>query len=345
MKFLLTYAVFAIAASLIYGQCDYDDEFNWRAYKKNFDKSYTGAEDAKRKVNFKKANDFIKKHNANSSVSFKVDHNELSDLTEDEFAQRLGLKGVPQARGDFAIFSAGEDRQIPPAGVRVSMNFYVTSEILIQMLDYRNDNCMPPIKNQGACGSCWAFAATTPLEFAKCKKDKTSIILSEQQLVDCDRSSSNNGCNGGFYSTAWKYYMAVGGVAKQFLYPYAGANNTCKFTTSMVAAKVSSYTNIQAKNVTAMQLAIQKNDPVPVAISVTSSFQFYSSGVYKDAACNNIGVNHAVAAVGWGVHNGINYWIIRNSWGPRWGQKGYILMQRGVNLCKVEDFAYYAITV
>ncbi|XP_057381601.2 procathepsin L-like [Daphnia carinata] len=258
---------------------------------KTYGKNYTTAEDAKRKANFKKADDFIKKQNALPNSSFKVGHNELSDL-----------------------------------------------------LDYRNDTCLSAIKNQGQCGSCWAFAAITPLEFAKCKANKTSVVLSEQQLVDCDRNSTNKGCNGGFYSTAWKYHKAVGGAAKQSLYAYnAGANNTCKFNTSMVGAKVSSFAAIPAKNVTAMQGAIQKYGPIAVAITVINSFQYYTSGVYDDVKCNNQSINHAVSAVGWGTQNGTNHWIIRNSWGTFWGLKGYMLMKRGVNLCKVEDYAYYAI--
>ncbi|KAI9552732.1 hypothetical protein GHT06_020611 [Daphnia sinensis] len=315
---LLAFAVLALTASVIYGQCDYDDEFNWRAYKKTFGKNYTVAEDAKRKVNFKKTDDFIKKRNAIPNSSFKVDHNELSDLSDAELAQRLGVKGVPAVREGYTVFAAGEDRQLPPAS-----------------LDYSNDTCMPAIKNQGQCGSCWAFAATTPLEFMKCKSAKTSVVLSEQQLVDCDRNSTNNGCNGGFYSTAWKYHKAVGGAAKQSLYPYnAIGNNTCKFNTTMVAAKVSSYAAIQAKNATAMQLAIQNKRNV---------FTYIWSGVYDDVNCNNKSINHAVSAVGWGTLNGTNHWILRNSWGKTWGQTGYMLMKRGVNLCKVEDYAYYAV--
>ncbi|XP_059351618.1 cathepsin K-like [Daphnia carinata] len=133
-------------------------------------------------------------------------------------------------------------------------------------------------------------------------------------------------------------------AAKQSLYPYnAGANNTCKFSTSMVGAKVSSFAAIPAKNVTAMQAAIQKYGPIAVAITIINSFQYYTSGVYDDVKCSNQSINHAVSTVGWGTQNGTNHWIIRNSWGTSWGQKGYILMKRGVNLCNVEDYPYYAI--
>ena len=70
-------------------------------------------------------------------------------------------------------------------------------------------------------------------------------------------------------------------------------------------------------------------------------FFLNSAGVYNDVVCNNQSVNHAVVAVGWGVQNGTNYWVIRNSWGTNWGQKGYIFMQRGVNLCCVEESPYH----
>ncbi|EFX61853.1 hypothetical protein DAPPUDRAFT_8167, partial [Daphnia pulex] len=181
-------------------------------------------------------------------------------------------------------------------------------------LDYRGNACLSPVKNQAACGSCWAFSAITPLEFARCKKYGSLLALSEQQLVDCE--PYDYGCGGGWYTNAWYYLQNVaGGSAKQSLYTYTATTNTCKFTSSMIGVKISSYTNLATLNAANMQLAVQTYGPISVAIAVVNSFFSYASGVFTDTTCDNVGVNHAVVIVGWGVTTtGIPYWIVRNSW-------------------------------
>ncbi|EFX61852.1 hypothetical protein DAPPUDRAFT_68588, partial [Daphnia pulex] len=189
------------------------------------------------------------------------------------------------------------------------------------------------------CGSCWAFAAITPLEFARCKKHGALRAISEQQLVDCE--PYDYGCGGGWYTNAWYYLQyEAGGAAKRSLYPYTATDNTCAFSSSMIGAKISSYGDLPSFDAAYMQSVLQDYGPISVAIAVTDSFFSYASGVYTDVECDdpNAYVNHAVVVVGWGTDNGIDYWIVRNSWGTKWGSAGYILMERGVNKCKIEKY-------
>ncbi|EFX63862.1 hypothetical protein DAPPUDRAFT_334897 [Daphnia pulex] len=205
--------------------------------------------------------------------------------------------------------------------------------------DYRTHACLSPVRDQGRCGSSWAFAAITPLEFNWCKKNGTLLALSEQQLVDCE--PYHNGCGGGWVTNAWNYLKyGSGGSAKQSLYPYTATTTTCRFCSSMIGAQILTYGEFQPLNTTKMQLAVFVFGPFPVAITVTNSFFYYLGGIYNDVACDNpaIGVNHAVVVVGYGTENGIDYWIVRNSWGTGWGQWGYVFIQRGVNKCKIEQY-------
>ncbi|EFX87402.1 hypothetical protein DAPPUDRAFT_312327 [Daphnia pulex] len=211
--------------------------------------------------------------------------------------------------------------------------------------DYRTDNCMAAVKDQKKCGSCWAFAAVAPIEFNYCKKHKqTPIVLSEQQLVDCDLI--DGGCTkGGWHTMAWKYIKLSGGITRQSLYPYTATRNVCPrwFWYSVAGAQVFKFSYVPTQNAEQMQVALQKHGPLAVAIAVANSFFSYRDGVYDAADCDSVNVNHAVVVVGWGSGDGIDYWIVRNSWGTGWGLSGYVLIKRGVNKCQIESYPAYVV--
>lgn len=212
---------------------------------------------------------------------------------------------------------------------------------------YVGNKCLVAVKNQGACGSCWAFASTTPVEFAKCKASGVVVNLSEQQLVDCDKF--DNGCNGGFYDRAWNHIMNATGIAKTANYPYKAVAGPCKFDAvknkTAIGAQLLAWSKVAPKNAVAMQTALVKYGPLAVAITVITSFQSYKAGVYNDVKCDNLTVNHAVVVVGYGTLNNLPFWLVRNSWGATWGDKGYIKIQRGVNKCGIETYPYFALTM
>jgi len=204
---------------------------------------------------------------------------------------------------------------------------------------------MQPIKNQGSCGSCWAFSTVALVEFNHCIATGQAVSLSEQQLVSCD--PYDGGCNGGMIDAPLMYIATNGGLDTEASYPYtsgAGASSTCKYNSATVGAKISTtnpITYINDYDTTTMMKIISSKQLVTVAFNVVSSFMSYKSGVYSDSNCADTSTaiigGHAVSAVGYGTLNGVNYWIIRNSWGTSWGMAGYVLFQRGVNMCGIEE--------
>nr|CAH0098610.1 unnamed protein product [Daphnia galeata] len=308
-------AVFVACAVHVHGASD-DVEVAWENFQAHHPintKSQT--ETTKRKENFVKTHNMIVRHKKNKMATFEMEHNVFSVMDEEE--KKLYTGAIAPASRDFTHYITDETmRQLPTS------------------LDYRTNKCLSAVKNQGSCGSCWAFTAIAPLEFAQCKKTGVAVVLSEQQLVDCD--TSNGGCGGGWYTSAWNYMK--NGSAKQSLYTYTATARTCKFTSSMISSKVATYGYVASKSPSAMQSALQKYGPLAVAITVVKSIYSYKSGVYTDVACDNLGVNHGVVVVGWGTLSGLDYWIVRNSWGSGWGSLGYILIQRGVNKCSIETY-------
>ncbi|EFX87410.1 hypothetical protein DAPPUDRAFT_312319 [Daphnia pulex] len=317
---------FSVYATAVCGQSVY--EADWKSYKMKHNKIYSKGEDDVRNAIFLARDKQLKLHNSQGH-SYQLEHNKFSDLSHEELTRYLGLNAslAPSARFLQSFNVQFENRALPTS------------------LYYHNDTCMPPVKDQGGCGSCWAFAAVAPLEFAQCKnKTKSVVLLSEQQLVDCVQIAGS--CTGGWYTDAWDYLIAAKGSAKQSFYPYTGVQGTCKYCPGcacMIGAKVFTYGYVPSNNATAMQIALQKYGPLAVAIAAVNPFFSYSSGVYTDTTCDKADLNHGVVVVGWGILSRVKYWIVRNSWGPGWGLKGYILIQRGVNKCKMELYPAYVV--
>jgi len=272
----------------------------------------------------------IDSHNAlhaQGKVSYSLTDNPLADQGIDEIVKGLILP--PRPRTNELVFP--ENRQTP------------------SFLNLTTSACMPPIKNQGACGSCWAFAAVDPVDYQYCVKRGSLTVFSEQHLVACANNvAPNAGCDGGWPGSAWTYIKNNGGLATAAAIPYASAGGTspgCTFTASQGVAQVSGWGYV-AQDEVAIAQAIANNGPVAVAIYVNNNFQLYSSGIYNDPTCMNMTVNHAVTLVGYGNSTcGGAFWILRNSWGTSWGMRGYMLMARGVNMCSVAQWAHQPVVV
>jgi cathepsin B len=201
--------------------------------------------------------------------------------------------------------------------------------------------CIHPIRNQGQCGSCWAFGASEVLSDRFCisSDSKTNVILSPQALVSCD--SSNQGCQGGDLQLAWQFLQGSG-IPTDACVPYqdmTGATVPCPtqcqgggaFTVYKAA---SSY---QLNSVANIMADIVKNGPVEVAFDVYQDFIHYTSGVYVHHNGSLLG-GHAVKAIGWGVSDTKqDYWIVANSWGTTWGIDGFFWILKGVNECGIES--------
>lgn len=220
----------------------------------------------------------------------------------------------------------------------------LTDETLPETKDWRDEGIVSAVKDQGHCGSCWTFSTTGALEAAYAQAYGKNISLSEQQLVDCAGAYNNNGCNGGLPSQAFQYIKYNGGLDTEKAYPYTAKDGECKFSAENVGVKVVDSVNITQYAEDELKHAVAFTRPVSVAFEVVSDgFRFYKEGVYTSETCGStpMDVNHAVLAVGYGVHNGTSYWLIKNSWGGDWGDGGYFRMELGKNMCGVATCASY----
>lgn len=210
----------------------------------------------------------------------------------------------------------------------------------------RDHNAVTPVKNQAQCGSCWAFSSTGSIEGAHAIATGNLVSLSEQQLVDCSVAQGNHGCQGGLMDYAFTYVMSNGGITTETNYAYTATGpNTCQSDkASNHAATVASFADVP-QNQEAQLIAAVTRQPVSVAIEADqSAFQFYKSGVFKEACGTQL--DHGVLAVGFGTTGGQDYWIVKNSWGTTWGLSGYILMAQHVGatgICGINMMSSYPV--
>jgi len=303
---------------------------DWALFKAAHNKKYSPFEDTSRKAIFLRNREEVRRHNSDPFHTYKKALYHFHDWTTDELQNLVGVLR------QIATTDTNE------ANLLTASDFDTKIEAPYSV-DLRSNPCMPDIKNQGQCGSCWAFAAVTPLEWQYCVKYGHKVPLSEQQLVDCSQSFGNNGCNGGLYTNAWVYLKSSGGLESTAAYPYTAMDGLCQFYKSKVIAQISAayYTY---KYDEAMKTAVAQIGPISVALFANSNFMSYHSGVFYDPTCSTDFINHGVVIVGYGTDNvGGDYWIVRNSWGPSWGLNGYILVKRGVNQCNINYLPAYPV--
>lgn len=251
------------------------------------------------------------------ATSHTVGLNQFADMTEEEFVAK------------YTGYNHQERRSTRRAGKRVVRKAQ-NLKALPESIDWRQKGAVNPIRNQGRCGSCWAFSAVVGLEGAYYVAKGELIQLSEQNLVDCSVKYGNHGCNGGLMDYAFDYVEDAGGLASEQDYPYTGRDGTCQ-DAAVVPLTVKNYVDVHPRDETALEEALAQQ-PVSVAIAA-NAIMYYTGGVFDDRYCGT-GLNHGVAAVGYGTDeaSGKKYWIVRNSWGAHWGEEGYIRMRRDVTL-------------
>lgn len=250
--------------------------------------------------NYKYIDEMNKKEN-----TFTLGLTPFADLTLDEF--RLTHLGVRNT-SDTVKTVCGEwkaSANTPP-----------------QSLDWRDKNIISPIKDQGQCGSCWAFAATETLESAYALLNGDLEILSPQELVDCDTTSY--GCSGGYPDHALEYIIAHG-LETEKEYPYTAQDGKCQEHDTQY--KLSECFHVPVNDEQALMRA-SADAPLVVLIEADQRvFQLYTSGIIDARSCGQ-NIDHAVQLVGYGTENDKDYWLVRNSWGASWGESGYVRLER-----------------
>ncbi|RVE49205.1 hypothetical protein evm_006097 [Chilo suppressalis] len=290
----------------------------------NFNKYYSNEEEKTFRFNvFKENLKKINDRNARSSLAeYGINH--FTDLTVDEFVRKYtGLRLPSQGAGPVCKESNPLD---------------VTGHAP-ESLDWRKEGKVTAIKNQGQCGSCWAFGTTGTLEGAYAIKHNTLVSLSEQQLLDCDKK--NSGCCGGFMDKAMMWLMKNGGSMREVDYPYKSQEGKCAHDESKVAVNVTGCTQYIDKTEDELKQILANVGPLAIAV-VGNTFNCYTNGIHE---CDTSGdeINHAVLLVGYGEENGTPYWIVKNSWGTGWGEEGYIRLPMYKNACRLRENVFSGI--
>jgi len=284
----------------------------FQAFKLKYNIKYEASEELFRFQTFQTTLARIERNNAKGNKVFGI--TKYSALTPAEFKQLLGY--VPRE-------DAPEKTYFEIVGGKAPTSF-----------DWRTQNGVTPVKDQGQCGSCWAFSTVENVESIYMIKNGLSSLapLSVQEVVDCDTSDS--GCNGGDPPTAYDYIVSAGGLEADSDYPYTAQDGSCAFDSSKVKVQISGHKSV-ANDEGAMQDALVNQGPLSICVDA-EPWQDYTGGILLASQCDT-SLDHCVQAVGYDVGASSPYWLVRNSWGADWGESGYIRLQYGQDTCGLAD--------
>jgi cathepsin L len=288
----------------------------WSEYKATHNLAFNGDEDDAFKATYESNMEWAAS-NSNDEVQFGA--TQFAHLTQEQYVAAAGLG-----------YKAPEVRHAGAAHLGVHE---WNGEELAASVDWTTQGAVTPVKDQGQCGSCWAFSTTGGMEGAWEIATGSLKSLSEQQLVDC--STQNAGCNGGSMELAFNFEKTTT-VATESSYPYTARDGSCKssYTTAIPQGGITGYKSV-GTSTNALKSAIQ-NGPVSVAIEADQmSFQLYSGGVLSSGCGTNL--DHGVLAVGYDSDS----FKVKNSWGTSWGNNGYVQISQSGNTCGIHSDASY----
>uniref|UniRef100_A0A6P7G4E7 Cathepsin L-like proteinase n=1 Tax=Diabrotica virgifera virgifera TaxID=50390 RepID=A0A6P7G4E7_DIAVI len=311
MKLLIIAAALIVAANAKLSAFEH-----WSSFKATHNKSYNVIEEQLRFGVFQENLRKIEEHNTkyeNGEETYYLAVNQFADWSNAEFKAMLDSQMAQRPKLLVAeTFEADSNLQVPTE------------------VDWRNKKADLGVRNQGSCGSCWAFSAVGAIEGQLAIHKKQHVQLSEQELVDCD--TVNEGCNGGLMTDAFNYVKRHG-LAAESKYKYTGKRGSCKNVHKQVSS-LSGFVNL-ARTETALVNALANVGPISIAVDA-DTWQHYGGGVFNNKNCGTA-LNHGILAVGYTK----DAFIVKNSWGTSWGENGYIRVIRGKNLCGINQMNSY----
>ncbi|UYV61003.1 hypothetical protein LAZ67_1003061 [Cordylochernes scorpioides] len=290
----------------------------WAYFSALHNKNYHGEEDQVRKAIFEENMKKIVQHNLEYDLgihSYYLGINKYSDMSQQEIIKKMtGL--LPSYNHKSDLYVPSEDMELPSS------------------VDWRSKGYVTGIKDQGkTCGSCWAFSAIGSLEGQHFRKSGKLVSLSEQNLLDCSKDGTNDGCDGGHMRDAFHYVMKNGGIDTEESYPYKGITNfTCAFNKNNIGATCKGYMAV-TPNEKSLQRAVAEVGPIAAAIDAFSfKFHNYKGGIYDDPGCANDYYDHGIVVVGYGTEDGKDFWLVKNR-----------IIRNKDNRCSIASLASYPI--
>ena len=298
--------------------------YTFESYVRDFNKPYAegSSEWEMRKAIFEDRIGNILKHNS-ANASWKKGVNQFTDYREEEFGRLLGYRRSGRKEHGTAMYQAPrESVDLPPA------------------VDWRKMGVVTAVKDQGHCGSCWAFATTANLESYFALATGELYNLAPQQLVSCSPNSHQcggwGGCAGSTSEVAMAYVIQHG-MTEEYIYPYQSywgdSNGTCYYNNSHAhgatpaVMNITGYVKLPENDAQAIMQHLATTGPLAVNVAA-SPWHDYEEGIFDGCSYDDVDINHVVQLVGYGSENGEDFWLVRNSWTPRWGEKGYIRLKR-----------------
>jgi cathepsin L len=320
MRLIVAVAVLAFVGVVAARNWEDVQDYTWEQYKVDFKKVFLNSQAERvHRITFYHNLERIRKHNSEEQ-SYKMGINQFTDNSQDELKAYMGY--------DHTMALKMRESQVSEV-----YQHGVALGDLPESVDWRMKGIITPVKNQGGCGSCWAFGSTESIESYVAINTGALLVMSPQFFVDCAPNPNDcggtGGCGGSIPELAFNYTAMSGGQTLESLYPYTGQDGTCNSGVKRVAT-VTGYVKLPSNNYTAIMGAVATVGPLAINVAAMP-WQLYSSGVFTGCPQppQDVDIDHVVQLVGYGTDSvGGDYWLVRNSWGTGWGEAGYIRVQR-----------------